>query len=399
MRSYLSLSNITAGFIAVMVGFTSSAVIVFQAATTAGASPAEISSWLFALGLSIGLPCIGLSLYYRTPILIGWSTPGAALLVTSLAGVSMPEAIGAFIFAALLTILSGVTGFFEKIMAHIPRSLTSAMLVGILFHFGSNTFVAMGQQFPLVFVMLMTYLIGKRYFPRYVILSVLIIGIITAKVTGLFHLEHVQFAFAAPIFTFPAFTFSSLFSIGIPLFIVTMTSQNIPGIAILNASGYHPPVSSLISWTGLSTLLFAPFGCYSISLTAMTAAICASKEADTNPANRYKSTIFGGCCWLAIGIFGATVVTLLSAFPKELIMALAGLALISTIVGGMQGALEDKHQREPAIITILVSASGLSLFGIGAAFWGLIAGVIASLVLNWRPRDRSVLTTTATPSS
>lgn len=398
MKSYFSLSNMTAGFIAVMVGFTSSAVIVFQAATTAGASPAEISSWLFALGISIALPCIGLSLYYRMPILIGWSTPGAALLITSLAGVSMPEAIGAFIFAALLTILAGVTGFFEKIIEHIPRSLTSAMLVGILFHFGSNVFVAMEQQFPLVLAMLMTYLLGKRYFPRYVILLVLIVGIVIAKISGLFHLEHVEFALAAPIFTLPVFTLSALFGIGIPLFIVTMTSQNIPGIAILNASGYHPPISSLISWTGLSTLLLAPFGCYSISLTAMTAAICTSKEADANPTLRYKSTIFGGLCWLTIGIFGATVVTLFSAFPKELIAAIAGIALISTIAGGMQAALEEKSQREPAIITILVSASGLSLFGIGAAFWGLIAGIVASVALNWRPRGEAVLPNTATRS-
>lgn len=395
MKSYFSLSNMTAGFIAVLVGFTSSAVIVFQAATMAGASPAEISSWLFALGVSIALPCIGLSLYYRMPILVGWSTPGAALLATSLSGIAMPEAIGAFMFAAFLTILSGVTGLFEKVISHIPRSLTSAMLVGILFRFGSNVFVAMHHQFPLVFAMLTTYLLGKRYFPRYVILLVLMIGIITAKITGLFHLEHVKFALASPIFTSPVFTFSTLFSIGIPLFIVTMTSQNVPGIAILNASSYHPPISSLMSWIGLSTLLLAPFGCYSISLTAMTAAICTSKEADPHLARRYKSTVFGGLCWLAIGLFGATVVTLFSAFPKELITALAGLALISTIVGGMKGALEEEAQREPAIITILVSASGLSLFGIGAAFWGLIAGIFASVLLNWRPLQEPALSNTA----
>jgi len=397
MKSYFSLPNMTAGFIGVLVGFTSSAAIVFQAATMAGASSAEISSWLFALGISIGLSCIGLSLYYRMPILIGWSTPGAALLVTSLAGISMPEAIGAFIFASILTIFSGITGLFEKMITHIPRSLTSAMLVGILFHFGSNVFVAMQHQFPLVFTMIIAYLLGKRYFPHYVILLVLICGVITAKVLGLFHLEQVRFALAYPIFTSPVFTFSSLFSIGIPLFIVTMTSQNLPGIAILNNSSYHPPVSSLTSWIGLSTLLLAPFGCYSISLTAMTAAICTSKEADANPENRYKSTIFGGLCWLAIGLFGATVVTLFSAFPKELISALGGIALISTIVAGMKGALEEETQREPAIITILVSASGLSLFGIGAAFWGLIAGIVSSVMLNWYPLRESALSKTATP--
>lgn len=393
MRSYFSLSNMAAGFIAVLVGFTSSAVIVFQAATTAGATPEEISSWLFALGLSIGLPCIGLSLMYRMPILIGWSTPGAALLVTSLSGVSMPEAIGAFIISAILTILAGVTGFFEKIITHIPRALTSAMLAGILLHFGLNVFVAMQQQFLLVFTMLAVYLFGKRYFPRYVIILVLMVGILMANFSGLFHLEHLQFALASPIFTMPVFSLSSLMSIAIPLFIVTMTSQNVPGIAILNNSGYYPPISPLITWTGVSTLLLAPFGSYSVSLTALTAAICASKEADNNPSMRYKSTIFGGICWLFIGVFGATVVAIFSAFPKELVLSLAGLALLGTIGSSMKAALEEEANREPAIITILVSASGFSLFGIGAAFWGLVAGIMASILLNWKPREEVVTVT------
>ncbi len=393
MRSYFSLSNMVAGFIAVMVGFTSSAVIIFQAATAAGASPAEISSWLFGLGVSIGLSCIGLSLYYRMPILLGWSTPGAALLAASLSGVSMPEAVGAFIFSAILTILAGVTGLFEKMIDHIPRALTSAMLAGILLHFGLDVFSSMQEQFPMVCTMLVTYLLGKRYFPRYVIILVLMVGIAMAKLNGLFDLKHVEFALSTPIFTVPKFSLSSLISIGIPLFVVTMTSQNLPGFAILNASNYHPPISTLTTWTGISTLLLAPFGSYSVSLTALTAAICTSKEADNNPALRYKSTVFAGLCWLAIGIFGSTLVALFTAFPKELVMSIAGLALFSTIGSSMKAALEEAKYREPAIITILTCASGMTLFGIGAAFWGLIAGIIASLVLNWHPREKALLTT------
>ena len=179
---------------------------------------------------------------------------------------------------------------------------------------------------------------------------------------------------------------AALISVGIPLFIVTMTSQNVPGIAILNASGFNPPISPLITWIGIATLIFAPFGCYSISLTAMTAAICSGEEADDHPGNRYKATIIGGLCWLLIGTFGATVVTLFFAFPKELTLAVAGLAVFSTIGSSFKAALEDEHEREPAVITILISASGLSLFGVGAAFWGLIAGVVASLLLNWKKR-------------
>lgn len=382
MFKYFSFSNMTAGFVAVMVGFTSSAVLVFQAAATAGASPDEISSWLFALGMSMAASCIGLSLYYRTPILTGWSTPGAALLVTSLSGVSMPEAIGAFIFAALLTVASGVTGLFEKAITHIPRALTSAMLAGILIHFGMNIFVAMQSQFALIATMLLAYLIGRRAFPRYVILFVLLVGILVAELQGLFHLDSFHLSFAMPIFTKPVFTLSTIISVGIPLFIVTMTSQNIPGVAVLHASGFKPPISPIISWTGFINAVLAPFGSYSICLAALTAAICTSKEADIHPANRYKSTVFAGICWLLIGVFGATIVALFFAFPKELILAIAGLALLGTIANSLKVALDEETQREPALITILVSASGLTLFGIGAAFWGLVAGIMASVILN-----------------
>lgn len=388
MFKYFSFSNMAAGFIAVMVGFTSSAVLVFQAATTAGASPEEISSWLFALGLSMACSCIGLSLYYRMPILTGWSTPGAALLVTSLSGVSMPEATGAFVFAAFLTILTGVTGIFERSIKHIPRALTSAMLAGILIHFGMNIFIAMQHQFILITAMLVTYLLGKRAFPRYVIIIVLLVGILVAELEGLFHLDNLHLSLAYPIFTFPVFSLSTLISVGIPLFIVTMTSQNVPGVAVLNTAGFKPPISPIISWTGLTNFILAPFGSYSISLAAITAAICSSKEADINPDNRYKATIFAGICWLFIGVFGATIVTLFFAFPSELILAIAGLALLSTIGNSLKIALDEEAQREPALITILVSASGITLLGIGAAFWGLIAGVLASLILNWHKKEK-----------
>lgn len=391
MFKYFSFSNIAAGFVAVMVGFTSSAVLVFQAATNAGATSQEISSWLFALGMSIAISSIGLSLRYKVPILAGWSTPGAALLVTSLAGVSMPEAIGAFLFSAFMTVLVGVTGIFEKAVTHIPRALTSAMLAGILIHFGMNIFIAMQSQWLLILTMLITYLVGKRLFPRYAIILVLLIGICVAHIEGLFHLENFQVAFATPIFTFPQFSLATIISVGIPLFFITLTSQNIPGVAVLAAGGYQPPISKVISFTGLTNFLFAPFGSYSICLAALTAAICTSREADINPANRYKSTVFAGLCWLLIGIFGATIVTLFFAFPKELVLAIAGLALLSTIGNSLKAALEEDTQREAALITILVSASGITFYGIGAAFWGLIAGVLSSAILNWRKSSSSKL--------
>ncbi|KTC76922.1 benzoate/H(+) symporter BenE family transporter [Legionella brunensis] len=384
MFKHFTFSTITAGFVAVMVGFTSTAVIVFQAAAAAGATPAEVSSWLLALGIGMGSTCIGLSLYYRVPILTAWSTPGAALLVTSLSGVSMPEAIGAFIFSGLLIFLSGITGWFEKALTYIPRALTSAMLAGILLHFGMNVFVAMQEQFLLVCVMLVAYLLGKRLFPRYVILWVLVLGALIAESKGLFHFENFHFALSTPVLTIPQFSWSVLISIGIPLFVVTMTSQNIPGIAVLHASGYRPPISPLISWTGLTTLLLAPWGGYAFNLAAISAAICAGPEAHSLPEKRYLAAVYAGVFYIITGLCGATVVALFSAFPKELILAIAGLALLGPIANSLKAAIDDEPQREAALITFLVSASGISLYGIGAAFWGLVSGVLSLVLLNYR---------------
>lgn len=378
MLRFFTFSHIFAGIIAVLVGFTSSVVLVFQAATIAGASPAEISSWLFALGLSMALSCIGLSWYYRQPILTGWSTAGAAMLVMSLSGFTMAQAIGGFVFAALLTFLVGITGLFEKAIKHVPKALSAAMLAGILLRFGIGVFTSMQEQPILVGAMFITYLLGKNFLPRYVIPLVVLVAVLVAQSLGLFSLAEFHVALATPKFVFPEFSIPSLMSIGIPLFIVTMTSQNIPGVAALHSAGYHPPVSAVISWIGLINALLAPFGSFSISLAAMTAAICTGHEVDHRLDNRYKSTLIAGLCWLLIGLFGATIVTLFSAFPKALITALAGIALLGTIGTSMKTALEDDSYREPALITMLVSASGISVFGISAVFWGLIAGVFAT---------------------
>lgn len=390
MFKNISLSHVTTGFVGVLVGFTSSILIVFQAATSAGASSAEISSWVFALGIGLSTTCIGLSLYFRQPILIGWSTPGAALLATGLVGLTMSEAIGIFIFAAVLTVLAGVTGIFERIMAHIPRSLTSAMLAGVLLHFGMDVFMSMPAQLPLICSMLLAYFLGKRFFPRYMIIAVLFAGIFSADIQGLFRLSDVHMAFPKPIYTAPSFTWISLISIGIPLFIVNMTSQVLPGYAVLNNAGYEPRISPIITWTGLTTLILAPFGCFSIGLAALSSAICTNEEADEDPKQRYKATIFAGLWWFAVAVFGASIVALLLAFPRELVAAVAGIALFSTIGSSLNVALVNEKERESAVITVLMSASGITLFGIGSAFWGLIAGVLSSFLLNWHKERRRI---------
>lgn len=386
----LSLTSITAGFIAVLVGFTSSAVIVFHAAETAGASPAEISSWLGALGLGMGLTTIGLSIRYRAPVLTAWSTPGAALLVTSLSGVPMAEAIGAFLFCAVLITVSGLTGWFERIMDRIPMSIASAMLAGVLFQFGIDVFSSMQSEFVLVFSMFLAYLVGKRIFPRYVIVFVLVLGIVLAWMQGLLRTDAVQVAIAVPVFVEPSFTVTTMVGIGIPLFVVTMASQNIPGIAVIKASGYSPPISPIITWTGLTTLVLAPFGGFAFNLAAITAAICMGREADEDPDKRYMAAVSAGVFYLIIGFFGATVAALFTAFPNELVLTLAGLALLATIANSLNLAMATEGQREPALITFLVTASGVSLFGIGAAFWGLAGGVLAMFVFGWCTQNNKV---------
>ena len=375
MFRHSGLSHISAGFIAVLVGYTSSAAIVFQAATAAGASAAHISSWLLALGTGMGVTCIGLSLYYRSPVLTAWSTPGAALLATALVGLPMSDAIGTFIFASALLTLCGVTGLVEALMHHIPKSLAAAMLAGVLLRFGLGVFVSLSSQLWLVALMLLIYVVGKRFKSRYTIPLTFLGGLAWAAQQGLIHFEAVTVTLARPIFTAPTFTLSALLGVGIPLFIVTMASQNVPGVAVLRANGYLTPISPLIGWTGFTGMLLAPFGGYQFNLAAITAAICMSPEADRNPERRYLAAVWAGIFYLVTGLLGATVVSVFTALPKELVAAIAGIALLGTIGTSLSGALHDEHERDAALITFLVTASGLTLRGIGSAFWGLLLGL------------------------
>lgn len=384
MTRFFNPSHLSAGFIAVLVGYTSSAVIVFQAASAAGAGPAEISSWLWALGIGMAVTSIGLSLYYRAPVLTAWSTPGAALLVTALAGVPISEAIGTFLFSSLLITLCGIFGWFDVIMRRVPRALAGAMLAGVLLRFGMELFTSLETQPVLVATMLLAYLVIRRFIPRYVIALTLLVGLLLAGLQGSIHFEAVSLQFAQPIFTAPSFSLASLIGIGLPLFIVTMASQNIPGIAVLRANGYQTPASPVIAATGITGLVLAPFGGFAFNLAAITAAICMSPDADPRPERRYMAAVWAGLFYLLTGILGATVAALFAAFPHELVAAIAGLALIGTIANSLAGALQIEHERDAALITFLVTASGMSLFGVGSAFWGLVIGIIAAQI-NRKP--------------
>ena len=256
----LSASAVVAGFVTVLVGFTSSAVIVFQAAHALHATPQEIGSWMWALGLGMGVTCIALSLRYRAPVVTAWSTPGAAMLITSAAGVSMQEAVGAFLVSGALITLSGFSGWFERSMSRIPMSIASGMLAGVLLRFGLDVFVAMKTQFVMAFVMFCTYLAFRRLLPRYAVVFALVIGVVIAGALGLLRIDAVHVELGQPVFTTPHFSLSALIGVALPLFVVTMASQNVPGVAVMRASGYTTPVSPLIGWTGVATLILAPLG-------------------------------------------------------------------------------------------------------------------------------------------
>jgi benzoate membrane transport protein len=377
MGRFLSVSHVSAGFIAVLVGYTSSAAIVFSAASAAGADAAQISSWLLALGLGMGVTCIGLSLHFRSPVLTAWSTPGAALLATALIGLPMSEAIGAFVVASALLTLCGVTGWVEAIMKHIPKTLAAAMLAGVLLRFGIDVFSSLRAQPGLVALMLAIYFVGRRLNSRYTIPLTLLGGLAWAALADQLHFATLTLTLAQPIFTAPTFSLATAIGVGIPLFIVTMASQNLPGIAVLRANGYQTPVSPLIGWTGLTGLLLAPFGGFSFNLAAITAAICMSPEADRNPQRRYLAAVWAGIFYLITGLLGATVAGVFAALPRELVAAIAGIALLGTIGNSLGAALADDNERDAAVITFLTTASGLTLAGIGGAFWGLLFGLVA----------------------
>jgi len=381
-----SLPAIVAGFVTVLVGFTSSAVVVFQAAQGLGASPAEIGSWMWALGWGMGITCIGLSLRYRVPVVTAWSTPGAAMLITAAAGARLDEAIGAFTVSAALMALAGFSGAFERVISRIPVALASAMLAGILLRFGIDLFTAMQQQFAMGFAMFAVYLAMRRLQPRYAVVATLAVGIAVAGYEGLLKVEGLHLALAEPTWTTPAFSLQALVSIAIPLFVVTMASQNIPGLSVLRASGYSAPVSPVIGWIGTVNLVLAPFGAFALNLAAITAAICMGREAHEDPAKRYTASISAGVIYCVVGVFGATVAAVFAAFPRELVLVIAGLALLGTIGSGLAGAVADERHREPALVTFLVTASGVSYVGVGSAFWGLVAGALAMAVLRGRLR-------------
>jgi benzoate membrane transport protein len=388
----LSPSSFTAGFIAVLVGFTSSVAIVLQAALAFKASPAELASWMWALCLGMGLCTLVPSLWLRKPVMVAWSTPGAAVLATAglAGGFSMAEAVGAFMVSAALITLCGVTGWFERVMNRLPLAIASGLLADVLARFGMQAFTAAQTALPLVLTMLLTYLLGKRLTPRYAVPLTLLVAVAFVAVSPGLSGAGIEWGLAKPVLVLPVFTLSAAISLALPLFVVTMASQNLPGVAAIQAAGYSGPgihdgipISKIITLTGLATLVLAPFGGFALNLSAITAAICMGREAHPDPARRYTAAVSCGLLYVLIGVLGAAVTGVLLAFPKELIAAIAGLALLGTIGNALALALRDEQHREAALVTFLVTLSGVAIAGVGSAFWGVLAGALALFVQQY----------------
>jgi benzoate membrane transport protein len=317
------------------------------------------------------------------------------LLVTLLPDISMAEAVGAYLVSSLIIFVVGISGAFDRIISKLPAAIAAAMLAGILFSFGTGLFVSMQRKPLLVLAMFACYLICKRVMPRYAVMMVLLMGCSIAAFTGDLHREALVIGLATPVWITPEFSLGAILNIALPLVMVALTGQFVPGMAVLRASGYPTPASPIIASSALGTALLAPFGCHGLNLAAITAAICTGRESHEDPRKRYVAGVVGGLCYLLLGIFGATLVSLFSAFPKELIAALAGLALFAAIAGALTGAMAVPSDREAALVTFLVTASGMSLFGLSAAFWGLIFGMVTHVLLSARrpvPRRKSTAT-------
>lgn len=382
----ISIPAIFAGFITFLVGISVSAVLVIQAAQILGATSEQISSWFWALGLGIGISGLFLSWKFKYPVATSWSTAGLALIIATGSGYTLYEAIGAFFICGLLTAILGFSGVFKKALSYIPQSLTSAMLAGVLLKFGIALFASLQTNWGFILSILAIYILSKRIWPRYSIVLTVIGGIAVCPLFMEFHTPVVQWSLAQPVWMTPEFSWSAVLGLAFPLFVINMASQYLPGIAMIQSYGYKPHINQLIGWTGLSQTLLAPFGCYSVNIAAISAAISLDDQVHPDPAKRYIAGMSCGFFYILVGLFAATLTSLLMSFPQVFITALAGIALFGTIGHNIALAFHEIEEREAALMTFLFSASGVQFLGIGSAFWGLIFGIIVMLVFKFKTK-------------
>lgn len=376
VKPTFSASHFAAALTAILVSYGSAAVIIYQAASSFGATPPQISSWFTSLSLACGVLTLFLSLRYKTPIMVAWCTPGAALMV-DMQGIQLPEATAAFIFAAALMFFFSVTGLFNRLATLIPKTLASAMLAGILINFGSKVFIAMEEQTLLVALMLMTFLLSKIRFARYSLLFMLIIGFTTAYHLDLLKLEQLTWSPPQLVWVAPSFNLQAMISVGVPLFITSLVTQNVPAMAILRMHGYTTvPDKPLVISSSLATMLTAPLGAFKVNLAAISSAITMGSDVDPDPSKRYMANVWLAILYFIMALLGGAVVSLLNALPSALLLSLAGIAIFGTLLSNISQAWSEEATREASLITLLASASGMTLLGIGSAFWGLLIGIM-----------------------
>ncbi|MEO8558385.1 MAG: benzoate/H(+) symporter BenE family transporter [Rhodospirillales bacterium] len=393
MSSTFSPQALFTGILAAFVGFASSFPVVLRGLSAVGATPQQAASGLMALSLAMGVLAILLSLKSRMPISIAWSTPGAALLFT--AGIQpggFKAAVGAFIVTSLLIILAGLWKPLGRWVAAIPTPLANAMLAGVLLEFCLAPVNAVAEQPILALAIILTWVIVakiNRLFavPAAVLVTIVLIATTTHLAPGA--MDHVL---PDPVLVMPAFSWQAMIGIALPLFIVTMASQNVPGIAVLNVNGYRPDPGPLFRDTGIFSLLTAPFGGHGVNLAAITAALCAGPDAHPDPARRYWAAVVAGITYLLFGVLATAATAFISASPPILIEAVAGLALLGSFGSAMAGAVASPAEREAAVITFVITAASsvanVKFFGISGAFWGLVAGGLVLALTRWQVRKK-----------
>lgn len=377
-----SISATVAGFLAVLISYSGPLIIFFQAAQKAQVSTTMMISWIWGISIGAAVAGIYLSIRYKTPVITAWSAPGTALLVTLFPHISLNEAVAAYITSAVVIFLIGITGYFDKLLKWIPQGVAAGMMAGILFQFGLGLFTATNSMPMIVFGMLFVFLIAKRLTPRYAMIWVLLSGVLLSLLLGKINPVSVNFQLAIPQFIRPEWTWNSTLNLAIPLILVSLSGQFLPGMAIMKLSGYDTPAKPIISATSIASLAVACVGGITIVLASITAALCMGKDAHELKEKRYIAGIANGIFYILGGLFAGSIVMLFSLLPKELIAALAGLALLGAIATNISVAMKNEANRDAALITFLATASGMHFLGLSSVFWGICIGVIAHLLLN-----------------
>lgn len=379
-----SLTAWVAGFLAVLISYAGPLVILIQAAQAGEVPAAQLTSWIWAISVGAGVSGLLLSWWLKLPIITAWSAPGTALLLSLFPHITLPEVVGAYFGAALILVAIGLTGGFDKLVRFIPKGIAAGMMAGILFQFGIKAFQAAVVMPAVVLVMLVVYLLGKRCWPAYTIVLVALAGFAVAYAQGQTQLQTLHLQLAQPVWVRPEFNMRTFFSFTVPLVLVSVSGQFLPGMAVLQLAGYRAPSRAIVGGTGLASLFVAGFGGITIVLAAITAALCTGKDAHPNPDRRYVAGIANGVFYLVAAIFAGSIAQLFAVVPAALIAALAGLALIGAITSNVRMVAEEGAHMEPAVMAFLATASGMTLFGLGSAFWGVVLGLLAHVVARAR---------------